>query len=90
LSLAPRLSTVYLPKWGLTMEDGVVSEWLVDEGQPVDVGQLLVLVETDKATGEVASPARGRLKRILKSVGTSVKPGEALGEIETDNDFLAS
>jgi pyruvate dehydrogenase E2 component (dihydrolipoamide acetyltransferase) len=86
LSLTPSLTPIYLPKWGLTVEDGVVTEWLVVEGQPVKAGQVLVLVETDKATGEVGSPASGRLKRILKSAGTSVKPGEALGEIETGND----
>ncbi|HZV48792.1 MAG TPA: lipoyl domain-containing protein [Candidatus Dormibacteraeota bacterium] len=77
-----RLVPVTVPRWGLTMEDGVVQEWMVGEGEEVREREVLVTIETDKAVGEVESPASGRVARILALEGTAVRPGELLAEIE--------
>jgi pyruvate/2-oxoglutarate dehydrogenase complex dihydrolipoamide acyltransferase (E2) component len=73
---------VQLPKWGLTTEDAVVVEWMVGEGEQVELGAALVTVETDKSTAEVEAPASGRLLRVVAREGDSVKPGDLLAEIE--------
>lgn len=75
---------VPLPQWGLTMENGVVQEWMVEVGEAVVEGEVLVTVETDKAVGEVESPAAGRLARILAEEGAEVEPGDVLAEILLD------
>jgi pyruvate/2-oxoglutarate dehydrogenase complex dihydrolipoamide acyltransferase (E2) component len=77
-----RLVPVTLPHWGLTMEDAVVNEWMVDVGEQVSEKEVLLTVETDKTTAEVESPAAGRVARIAVAEGDSVRPGDLLAEIE--------
>jgi pyruvate/2-oxoglutarate dehydrogenase complex dihydrolipoamide acyltransferase (E2) component len=72
-----------MPRWGLTAEDATVLEWMVGEGDEVREGEVLVTVETDKATGEVEAPASGKLARVLIPEGETVRPGDVLAEIES-------
>ena len=44
---------ILMPKWGLTMEEGQVNEWLVKEGAEISVGDEIIEVETDKISGAV-------------------------------------
>jgi pyruvate/2-oxoglutarate dehydrogenase complex dihydrolipoamide acyltransferase (E2) component len=55
---------------------------MVGEGDEVREGEVLLTVETDKATGEVEAPASGRLTRVLVTEGETVRPGDVLAEIE--------
>ncbi len=57
---------VPMPKLGLTMEEAMIIEWLVAEGEPVDADAPIALIETDKTETEVASPGAGRLHQIGK------------------------
>jgi pyruvate dehydrogenase E2 component (dihydrolipoamide acetyltransferase) len=66
------VTEVILPKLGQTMEEGTVVEWLKQEGEPVQRGEVLFMVETDKATLEVEASARGFLRKILVPVGETV------------------
>lgn len=75
---------VLVPRWGLTMEEAVVSRWMKQEGDLVAAGEPLVVLETDKASGEVEAPAAGRLSRILVPEGATVRPGEVLAQIEPE------
>ena len=61
---------VILPKWGLTMEEGTLTEWLVKEGQEVKEGEALADVETDKVTNQLESPVSGVVAKILVEDGT--------------------
>jgi len=63
---------VILPKLGQTMEEGTIVEWLKEEGEEVQRGEVLFTVESDKATLEVESPARGYLRQILVPAGEAV------------------
>ena len=63
---------VILPKLGQTMEEGVIVEWLKQEGDPVKRGDVLFTTESDKATLEVESPARGFLRKILVPAGETI------------------
>ena len=47
---------VILPKWGLTMEEGMVSEWRKQEGDAVAEDEIIADVETDKITNELPAP----------------------------------
>ena len=50
---------VLLPKLGLTMETGLIEEWLVPPGTPVKPGDLLLRLATDKVDVEVEAEGTG-------------------------------
>ena len=72
---------VKLPKWGLTMEEGTVSEWLVSVGETVEAGQVLANVETEKVTTSLESPVAGVLQSIEVPEGEGVAVGTVLCRI---------
>ena len=72
---------VILPRLGFSMNEGEIAEWLVADGELVEQGAPLYVVESDKSSTEVESPATGRLK-ILKPIGETFDVGTVLAEIE--------
>ncbi len=60
-----------------------ILRWLVEPGQPVKRGQVLMEVETDKSTMEVESVATGTLKAHKAQVGDSLFAGQVIGVVET-------
>ncbi len=54
---------VLLPKLGQTVEESRIVEWLKAEGDPVERGDVLFTVETDKAVLDVEAPRRGSSAR---------------------------
>ena len=48
-----------MPKLGLTMTEGTITEWVVDAGQKVEKGSVVMLIETDKVEAEVEADADG-------------------------------
>lgn len=73
---------VVLPKWGVTMQEAVITEWLVQVGESVTEGQPIASVETDKVDGEIESPAAGVLTAQLIAAGDSVPVGETVATID--------
>ena len=71
---------ILLPKLGFSMNEGVLSEWLVADGGAVTAGEPLFALESDKSTQEVEAPVSGTLK-ILKEIGETYPVGTILGEI---------
>ena len=71
---------VLLPKIGFSMNDAVLSQWLIDDGAQVQAGQPLYSIESDKSVQEIESPASGTL-RILAAVGETYTVGTVLAEI---------
>ena len=67
-----------MPKFGLTMTEGMVSEWLVAPGQAFSAGQPLVAIETDKAVTELEAPAAGVMLSHLAPVGSTLEVGEPI------------
>jgi 2-oxoglutarate dehydrogenase complex dihydrolipoamide succinyltransferase (E2) component len=63
------------------MLEGTITKWLKEVGDPVDAGELLVEVETDKANVEVASPHAGILLSILVPEGETAPVGGLLAHI---------
>lgn len=72
---------VLLPKIGFSMNEGVLAEWLVEDGAQVSEGQPIYSLESDKSTNEVESPASGTI-RILGQVGETYEVGAVLAEID--------
>jgi pyruvate dehydrogenase E2 component (dihydrolipoyllysine-residue acetyltransferase) len=70
-----------MPKWGLSMTEGRLVGWLVDEGTEVAVGDEVAEVETEKINGVVESPAAGVLRRRVAAEGDVIPVGGLLGVI---------
>jgi pyruvate dehydrogenase E2 component (dihydrolipoamide acetyltransferase) len=70
-----------MPKWGLSMTEGRLLDWLVEEGAEVSAGDELCEVETEKITGAVEAAASGVLRRRVGAVGDVIPVGGLLGVI---------
>ena len=88
-------TVVKMPKWGLTMTAGTVTDWLYPEGAEVSAGDPIFTVETEKAVNDVECPADGVLLKIVASQGEEVAVSgpvaiiAAPGETISDDDLAA-
>ncbi|MCK9918110.1 2-oxo acid dehydrogenase subunit E2, partial [Microbacteriaceae bacterium K1510] len=80
---------VTMPKFGLTMTEGVVSHWCKAVGDSVLAGEALYEVQTDKITNEVESPQAGVLRHIFVPTGTSVEVGTQLAIIAEETEDIS-
>jgi pyruvate dehydrogenase E2 component (dihydrolipoamide acetyltransferase) len=70
-----------MPKWGLSMTQGRLIDWLVEEGAKVTTGDGLAEVETEKINGEIEAPAPGVLRRRVAQAGEVIPVGGLVGVI---------
>jgi len=73
---------ILVPELGESVLEATVSRWLKKEGDFVNVGDVLVELETDKVNLEVGAKNPGILARIAVPEGTDVKVGDVLGTID--------
>lgn len=82
-----------MPKLSPTMEEGLLTVWHKNEGDSVEVDDLLAEVETDKATMEFRSFDKGVLLKRLVEAGAEVKLGQPvaiLGQAGEDVSALVA
>ncbi len=72
------LFKVIVPDLGATGGDVLLSKWLVSEGDFVESGMPLFVVETDKATDEVQAFRSGFVRKILERDGAEVELGSVV------------
>ena len=70
-----------MPRLSQDMDSGIIVEWLKQEGDSIDPGDAVVVVETDKANVDVEATEGGVLLRIVATVGTEVPVGATLAII---------
>ena len=73
---------VTVPEMGESVLEATVGHWLKKEGDYVNVGDVLVELETDKVNVEVGAKGAGVLQQIKVPEGGDVKVGDVLGMIE--------
>ncbi len=78
--------TIPLPVLGDTTQTGVINEWLVEVGSHVSEGEVLVIVESDKAVVDVPSPVTGILVEQLVAPEDEIEIGAPIAII--DNGVL--
>jgi pyruvate/2-oxoglutarate dehydrogenase complex dihydrolipoamide acyltransferase (E2) component len=69
---------VLIPKLGLTMEYGLIEEWLVEPGTPVKPGDPLLRLATDKVDVEVEAEGSGLFHPAVEP-GAELPPGALIG-----------
>jgi pyruvate dehydrogenase E2 component (dihydrolipoamide acetyltransferase) len=80
--------TISMPKLGFDMREGVLVRWVKQEGEPINKGDVLAEIETDKATVEVESSASGVVRKLLASPGDSVPVGAAIAVVGTADEKI--
>ena len=73
------LHALTMPKWGLSMKEGKVAGWLVEEGAEVNAGVELVEIETEKILSTLEAPLSGILHRQVARIEDVVPVGGLLG-----------
>jgi len=78
---------LYIPKLGMTMKQAKVAEWRAKQGDWVEKGSVVLIIETEKVTHEIEAEVSGFLV-ILAQVGDELPVGEVAGMLaETQEEF---
>ena len=76
---------VILPRLGQGMESGTIVRWLKSEGEPVEKGEPLFELDTDKVTQEVEAESAGVLLKIAVAEG-EVPVGQTVAFIGSEGE----
>ncbi|MFE7743026.1 dihydrolipoamide acetyltransferase family protein [Nocardia sp. NPDC057455] len=81
---------ITMPRLSDTMEEGVIVSWLKRVGDPVERGEVLAEIETDKALMELEAYDDGVLEQILAAEGARVPIGTPIGLIGDGSATVAT
>ena len=88
------VTPVLMPQAGQSMEEGTILSWKVKQGDTIEAGQVIMEIETDKATMEVEADVAGRIAKIVHNEGDIVGvklPVALLADNDADAEaYLAS
>ena len=73
------MADIMTPALGESVTEATVARWAKKPGEAVRKDEILVELETDKVSLEVAAPADGVLSSIAAEEGATVEPGAVLG-----------
>jgi pyruvate dehydrogenase E2 component (dihydrolipoamide acetyltransferase) len=77
-----------MPKWGIEMTEGTITEWALAEGAAFARGTTICVIESDKVTTEVEGEFDSVLKRIVVGAGETARVGALIG-VFADADVSA-
>ena len=72
------IKTLEMPKWGLSMEEGLLARWAIQEGDSFTPGQEICEIETSKIVNVLEAPFAGTLRRIIAREGETLQVGAVL------------
>ncbi|HYG27993.1 MAG TPA: biotin/lipoyl-containing protein, partial [Caulobacteraceae bacterium] len=75
------MADIMTPALGESVTEATVARWTKKPGEAVKKDEILVELETDKVSLEVASPSDGVLSEIAANDGETVTPGALLGRV---------
>merc|ERR1719217_1554057 len=70
-----KVTEIMMPALSSTMTEGKISQWLMNEGDKVEAGDMVLVVESDKADMDVESYEEGYIAKILVPEGESAAVG---------------
>ena len=81
---------VELPQLGESVTEGVITAWLVEVGDTVDVDQPIVEISTDKVDTEIPSPVAGVVEELKASVDDTIEVGQVIAVVGEGNGEAAA
>ena len=81
-------SKVFMPALSSTMKEGKVVTWLKEEGDEIEAGEAIMVVESDKADMDVEAFEDGFLAKIIVGEGEVAPVGEAVALIAASKDEI--
>jgi pyruvate dehydrogenase E2 component (dihydrolipoamide acetyltransferase) len=75
------IHAVVMPKWGLAMQEGILTKWLVDVGAEIKPGLEICDIETSKIANAMEATVSGRLHRRLAEEGTTLPVGALMAVV---------
>jgi 2-oxoglutarate dehydrogenase E2 component (dihydrolipoamide succinyltransferase) len=75
------MADIMTPALGESVTEATVARWTKKAGDAVRKDEILVELETDKVSLEVASPSDGVLSEITAAEGVTIEPGALLGKV---------
>jgi len=81
---------ITMPALSSTMKEGKVVSWLKSEGEPIEAGEAIMVVESDKADMDVEAFEDGFLAKIIVGEGEMAPVGEAVALIATEESEIDS
>ncbi len=81
---------ITVPELGESVVEATVGDWLKRVGDVVQVGDIVVELETDKVDIEVGAMSAGTLTEIIQQAGADVRIGDVLGIIDENGQTAAS
>ena len=76
------MADIMTPALGESVSEATVARWAKKPGDAVRKDEILVELETDKVSLEVAAPSDGVLESIAAEEGATVEPGALLGRVK--------
>lgn len=80
--------SIIMPKWGMTMKEGLITKWYKSEGDAIEKGEPFFEVETEKIANVVEAEADGVVFQIVVPEGTTVPVGTILAIIAESGEQL--
>ncbi|MCY4607010.1 MAG: acetoin dehydrogenase dihydrolipoyllysine-residue acetyltransferase subunit [bacterium] len=77
--MSGRIVPILMPKWGLSMKQGTLSSWLVEEGSEISPGDEIMDVETDKIANALEATDGGLLRKRVGMAGETYPVRALLG-----------
>ncbi|NDJ86793.1 MAG: 2-oxo acid dehydrogenase subunit E2, partial [Chloroflexi bacterium] len=78
--------TINMPKLGFDMQEGMLVRWLKQVGEPVEKGEVIAEIETDKATVEVEAQASGTVLKLMVGENTVVEVGSPIAVVGAEGE----
>ena len=75
------MAQIFMPALSSTMTEGKISEWLMGVGDKVEVGDMVLVVESDKADMDVESFEEGYIAKILTADGETAAVGDPVRRV---------
>ncbi|MBI5284302.1 MAG: 2-oxo acid dehydrogenase subunit E2 [Chloroflexi bacterium] len=83
------ISEVVMPQMGADMIEGTILHWRKHEGDPVERGEIIAEIETDKANVEIEAFESGVFRRAIHGEGDVVPIGEVIAIIAAAGDDIS-
>ena len=82
------IKEILLPDLGEGIETVDVSEVLVSPGDNITPGDIILVLESEKASMEIPSEEKGKIQKVFVTAGDQIKAGEILIIMDIVGDTL--